>query len=445
MIPEASATIMSTILSQLSSTQQLLLVLTTAVTVLLGLYAANWSLLTILSIKGRRPLPPPELKELPDVTIHLPLYNEKRVAARLIESCLRIDYPSGKLKIIVIDDSDDGTTEIAKSYQKNFPNILTVIHRDSRRGYKAGALQTALEQTTSDLVMIFDADYVPPPDLLRRVVPYIFLDENVAFVQTRSTYLNPGQSWITRAIALALDGYGIVDQRARYMASLLAHFSGTGGLFRRSAIQSVGGWTSDTLAEDLDLSIRLQLQGWRYVYLYNVTCPGEIPPFFNLIRRQQFRWAKGFAQCLRKHGRSIVGSGRMSLFQRFEALMLLGTYMVCPISVFGLLILIPYLTLFPLSFFLNGYWQTIFAPIASAFSALIYASPLLLYGTTVTELSSGRLKEYRRLTDILGLALLGLGTLLTNSKASIEGIVMKPSPYERTAKYGIAERGDQNV
>ncbi|MEM4251243.1 MAG: glycosyltransferase [Candidatus Bathyarchaeia archaeon] len=437
---------MSMIPSQLSFTQQLLLALTTIVTVLLGLYAANWSLLTILSIRGRRkPPPPPELKVLPEVTIHLPLYNEEKVAARLIESCLRIDYPSEKLKIIVIDDSDDGTTEIAKSYHEKYPDILTVIHRDSRDGYKAGALQTALEQTKSELVMIFDADYVPPPDLLQRVVPYIFLDESVAFVQTRSTYLNQGQSWITRAIALALDGYGIVDQRARYAADLLAHFSGTGGVFRRSAIQSAGGWTSDTLAEDLDLSIRLKLQGWRYIYLYSVTCPGEIPPSFNLVRRQQFRWAKGFAQCLRKHGRSIVGSARMSLFQKFEALMLLGTYMVCPISVFGLLILIPYLALFPLSFFFNDYWQTIFAPIASAFSAFIYASPLLLYGTTVAELSGGRLKEYRRLADIVGLALLGMGTLLTNSKASIEGILMKPSPYERTAKYGIVERGDQDA
>jgi len=314
---------------------------------------------------------------------------------------------------------------------------VRLIHRESRLGYKSGALQTALEQTTSEFVMIFDADYMPPRDLLRRLVPYMYTGDDVAFVQTRSTYLNPGQSWITRAVALALDGYGIVDQRARYTANLLAHFSGTGGLFRRSAIQSVGGWTSDTLAEDLDLSIRLQLRGWRYIYLHSVTCPGEIPPSFDLLRRQQFRWAKGFAQCFRRYCRSIVGSGRMSIFQKFEALMLLATYFLCPISVFGLFILIPYLALFPLSFFFNEYWQTIFAPIASAFSAVIYASPLLLYGTTVLELSRGRRKEYRRLADIVGIALLGLGTLLTNSKASIEGLLRKTSPYERTTKYGI--------
>ncbi len=432
---------MTTIFAQLSLAQQLVLVLTTAATIILGLYAINWSLLTILSVKGRRrSLTPPKLKELPEVTIHLPLFNEKRVAARLIESCLKIDYPSQKLKVIIIDDSDDGTTDIARSYERKFPHTVRVIHRESRPGYKAGALQTALDQTTSEFVMIFDADYMPPPDLLRRLVPYMYAGEDVAFVQTRSTYLNPGQSWITRAVALALDGYGIVDQRARYTANLLAHFSGTGGLFRRSAIQSAGGWTSDTLAEDLDLSIRLQLRGWRYIYLHDLTCPGEIPPSFDLLRRQQFRWAKGFAQCFRKHYRSIIGSRRLSIFQKFEALMLLATYFVCPISVFGLFILIPYLALFPLSFFFNEYWQTIFAPVASAFSAAIYASPLLLYGTTVSELSRGRLKEYRRLADIVGIALLGLGTLLTNSKASIEGLLRKGSPYERTTKYGIVDR-----
>jgi len=243
-----------------------ILILTTAATALLGLYAVNWSILTILSIKGRRRgILAPQLQDLPEVTIHIPLFNERGVAVRLIESCIKMDYPKDKLKIIVIDDSDDGTTEIARSYEKGFPQLVRVIHRNARQGYKAGSLQTALENTYSDFVMIFDADYVPPPDLLRRVVPYIYLHEDVAFVQTRSTYLNQRQSWVTKAVSLALDGYGIVDQRARYTGNLLAHFSGTGGLFRCSAIRSVGGWTSDTLTEDLDLSIRLQMKGWSYI------------------------------------------------------------------------------------------------------------------------------------------------------------------------------------
>ncbi len=431
---------MSTIFSQLSLAQQILLLLTTAVTVLLGLYAVNWSLLTVLSVRARRKTPtPPQPEELPDVTIHIPLFNESRVAARLIESCLRLDYPEDRLKIIVVDDSNDGTTDIARSFERRHPHRVKVIHREERTGYKAGALQTALENTTSKFIMIFDADYVPPPDLLRRLVPYICLSEDMAFVQTRLTYLNQRQSWVTKAVSLALDGYGIIDQKARYNANLLAHFSGTGGLFRRSAIESVGGWTSDTLAEDLDLSIRLQLKGWRYVYLPDLTCPGEVTPSFELLRKQQLRWAKGFAQCFRKHYRSIIESSQLSPFQKFEALILLATYFVCPVSVFGLALLVPYFALFPVSFFLNEYWQTIVAPIASSFSVAIYISPILLYGTTVSELSRKGHQDYWRLTNIIGLTLLGAGTLLTNSKATIEGLLRKTSPFERTTKYGAVD------
>ena len=428
------------VFANLSFAQQVILILTTAATILLGLYAVNWSMLTILSIKGRRRgILAPQLQDLPEVTIHIPLFNERGVAVRLIESCVKMDYPKDKLKIIVIDDSDDGTTEIARSYEKGFPQLVRVIHRDARQGYKAGSLQTALENTYSDFVMIFDADYVPPPGLLRKIVPYIYLHEDVAFVQTRSTYLNPRQSWVTKAVALALDGYGIVDQRARHTANLLAHFSGTGGLFRCSAIRSVGGWTSDTLTEDLDLSIRLQMKGWRYIYLPNVTCPGEIPPSFDLLRKQQFRWAKGFAQCFRKHHREIMKSANLSVFQKFEALMLLATYFVSPFSVIGLALMIPYLALFPISFFFNEYWQTVFAPIALSISAAIYLSPLLLYGTTLSELSAEGHRDYGRLLNIVGLALLGLGTLLSNSKATIEGLSRKSSPFERTTKYGVID------
>jgi cellulose synthase/poly-beta-1,6-N-acetylglucosamine synthase-like glycosyltransferase len=431
---------MSAIFSQLSVAQQLMLILTTVAAVLLGLYAINWSLLTTLSIRGRGKTPSaPKLRDLPRVTIHVPLFNERRVAARLIESCLKMDYPADRLKIIVIDDSDDGTTDIVRSFEKKFSNIVKVIHREERVGYKAGALQTALENTNSDFVMIFDADYIPPPDLIRRLVPYIYLGDDVAFVQTRSTYLNLRQTWVTKAVSLAIDGYGIIDQRARYTANLLAHFSGTGGLFRRSAIQSVGGWTSDTLTEDLDLSIRLQLKGWRYIYLPEIVCPGEIPPSFELMRKQQYRWAKGFAQCFRKHYRSILESTRLSIFQKFEALMLLATYFVCPISIFSLALMVPYFAVFPLSFFFNDYWRTIAGPIASGFSAAIYVSPLLLYGTTVSELATGRYRDFKRLANIVGISLVGAGTLLTNSKATFEGLFRKASPFERTTKYGAID------
>jgi len=431
---------MWTVFAQLSFAQQLMLVLITVVTVLLGLYAINWCLLTILSIKGRGKTPPaPRLDDMPEVTMHIPLFNERLVAARLIQSCLKMDYPAEKLKVVVVDDSTDGTTEVVEPFAREFPQNVKIIHRMDRVGFKAGALKTALENTDSEFVMIFDADYVPPPDLLKRLVPYMYVSADVAFVQTRSTYLNANQSWITKALSLAIDGYGIIDQRARYAANLLAHFSGTGGLFRRSAIQSVGGWSSDTLTEDLDLSIRLQLEGWKYIYLPELTVPGEIPPSLKLLRRQQHRWARGFAQCIRKHYHSIIGSRSLSFFQKFEALMLLATYFVCPISIVSLALLIPYFYVFPLSFFFNEYWQTTLGPLASAISASIYISPLLLYGATVSELSEEKRLACLRLTNIVGIALLGMGTLITNSKATIKGLLGGSSAFERTTKYGAVD------
>lgn len=424
---------------QLTTAQQIILTLMTIVTILLGLYAMNWSLLTYLSIKGRNKTPKPtQINELPEVTIHIPLFNERNVAERIIESCMKIDYPSDKMKIIVIDDSTDETTKIVESFEKKFPHLIKMIHREDRTGFKAGALQTALDMTHSDFVMIFDADFVPQKDILRKLVPYMYLDEKIAFVQTRSSYLNKYQTWVTRSTALAIDGYGIIDLRGRYSANLLAHFSGTGGLFRCSAIRSVGGWSSETLAEDLDLSIQMQLKGWKYIFLPKITCPGEIPATFKMLRKQQARWAKGFAQCFKKHYRSIIKSPLLSIFQKFEALMLLATYFVAPVSVLSLILMPFYFSIFPISFFFHDYWLTILGPIASIFLAIIYISPLLLYGTTIFELSEKRI-DYNEIPRIVGIAALGAGTLLATSKATLEGFFNIYSQFEATPKYGTID------
>lgn len=430
---------MFNIFLQLTTPQQIILTLMTIVTILLGVYAINWSLMTYLSIKGRnKTLEPSQINELPEVTIHIPLFNEGKVAERIIESCMNIDYPSDKMKIIVIDDSTDETTAIVESFEKKFPHLIKMIHREDRTGFKAGALQTALDVTESDFVMIFDADFIPPKDILRKLVPYMYLDEKVAFVQTRSSYLNKNQSWVTRSTALAIDGYGIIDLRGRYSANLLAHFSGTGGLFRCSAIRSVGGWPTETLAEDLDLSIKLQLKSWKYIFLPKITCPGEIPATVELLRKQQARWAKGFAQCFKKHYRSIIKSPILSMFQKFEALMLLATYFVAPISVISLILMPFYFSIFPISFFFHDYWLTILGPIASIFLTIIYISPLILYGTTISELSKERF-DYKEMSRIAGIGALGAGTLLATSKATIEAFFNIDSPFEATPKSGTID------
>lgn len=425
--------------AQISTVQYTTLLLMTFITFMLSLYALNWCLLTLISVRRRRSVKPPAVAEWPKVSIHLPFYNEAKVASRLLDACLGLDYPKDKLEIIVVDDSTDETTQITRDYAARNPGRIRVIHRDNRDGFKAGALQVALQNTAGDYVAIFDADYVPHSSLLKEMLPYFYTDPKVAFVQARCGYLNPSTSWITKAVALGIDGYCLIDQRARHKANLLAHFCGTNGIFRLESLKSVGGWASDTLVEDLDLSVRLQLKGWRYVYLPNIVCAGEIPHTLKTFRRQQFRWAKGFTECFLKHWRSILTHRGLSIFQKIEAVFLLATYFMCPISVAGLALTLTYYAIFPLSFLRTEYWQTIFAPVLSGLSTVIYMAPIIVYGTTVSELRSQGRKRFIRLFHIPYLLGLGFAVIFTNGVAVLEGFLGVKSPFHRTPKYGLID------
>ncbi|MEM3755200.1 MAG: glycosyltransferase, partial [Candidatus Bathyarchaeia archaeon] len=373
--------------------------------------------------------------------INLPIYNEEKVIARLLNAVLNLDYPKNKLEIIVIDDSNDSTTQIIKSYEEKYKGLIKFIHRNNRNGFKAGALQLALENSTGEFIAIFDADYVPKPNFLKALLPYLYIEENVAFVQARIGYLNKNQSWVTKAVALGLDGYCFIDQRARYASNLLAHFSGTNGIFRRKAIESVGGWSCDTLAEDLDLSVRLQLKGWKYVYLPQVVCDGEIPPKLSILKKQQFRWAKGFTECFKKHWKSILKSKSLSLFQKFEAILQLTIFFVYPISIVAIALALINYFIFPQTF-LNELWNFYLSPLASALSVIIYFSPLFMYTITIFEAEKFKNKKIglNRLLHMLYLILVGVGILFTNSLAVIEALIGIKSQFERTPKFGIIDK-----
>lgn len=423
------------------SIQGILLILLIIMIMILGIYAINWILLTFLSFLSRKKdIIPPKLKDWPKVSIHLPIYNEKKVVARLLNSIINLDYPKDKLEIIVIDDSNDGTTQIIKAYEEKYKGLIKLIHRTNRDGFKAGALQLALKNSTGEFIAIFDADYMPKPNFLKTLLPYLYIDENIAFVQARIGYLNKNQSWITKAIAIGLDGYCMIDQRARYAFNLLAHFSGTNGIFRRKAIESVGGWSSDTLAEDLDLSVRLQLKGWKYIYVPQVVCDGEIPPKFSIFRKQQFRWAKGFTECFKKHWKSILKEKSLSSFQKIEALLQLTIFFVYPISLLTFILALINHIVFPQSF-LNELWEVYLSPLASTLSMIIYLSPLFMYVITIIEVEKLKNKkiELSRLLHILYLALIGVGIALTNSLAVIEALIGIKSPFERTPKFGVID------
>jgi cellulose synthase/poly-beta-1,6-N-acetylglucosamine synthase-like glycosyltransferase len=246
----------------------------------------------------------------PHVTIQLPIYNEVYVAERLIDVVASIDYPAEKLAIQVLDDSTDETRDvIAKKVaclqQRNI-NIQH-IRRPTREGYKAGALKHGLSLAKGEMIAIFDADFLPPKDFLHKTIPY-FEDTEIGMVQTKWGHINKNSSLITSLQSIALDGHFSIEQTGRNAAGYFINFNGTGGVWRKECILDAGNWEADTLTEDLDLSYRAQLKGWKFIYLENVTTPAELPPVISAFRSQQFRWAKGGAETARKNLKKVLSS-----------------------------------------------------------------------------------------------------------------------------------------
>ncbi len=288
--------------------------------------------------------------ELPTVTIQLPLYNEATVVARLLEAAGSIDYPRDRLEIQVLDDSTDETRAIAESKVAALRASGLDIHyvrRPSRVGYKAGALDYGLGMASGELIAIFDADFVPQRDFLRQVVGH-FQDPKVAMVQTRWGHMNRDHSLFTSIQALMLDGHHLVENRARFGAGNMFNFSGTGGIWRRVAIDEAGGWEHDTLTEDLDLSYRAQLQGWRFVYRPDVVTPAELPEDMSAFRAQQYRWAKGTVQTARKLLGRVLRSN-LSFSQRLEAFFHMTPHFAYPLMMSLSVLLLPALILMPAS------------------------------------------------------------------------------------------------
>ena len=285
---------------------------------------------------------PMEERELPRVTIQLPLFNESTVAIRLLRSVATMDYPADKLEIQVLDDSTDETAALTKREVERLAATgldVVYIHRTNRVGYKAGALDEGLAVAKGELVAIFDADFLPQPDFVRAIVSH-FRDPKVGMVQTRWGHLNRDVSVLTKVQALMLDGHHLVENRARFGAGLLFNFSGTGGMWRKEAIHSAGGWQHDTLTEDLDLSYRAQMAGWKFIYRQDVVSPSELPEDISALRAQQFRWGKGTVQTARK----LLGR---VLPQKIEAVFHMTPHFAYPLLVMLSVLVLPALLLMP--------------------------------------------------------------------------------------------------
>jgi cellulose synthase/poly-beta-1,6-N-acetylglucosamine synthase-like glycosyltransferase len=396
------------------------------------MYALNSWILTALFLRHRKdPVPRPEITRFPRITVQLPIFNEALVVERLIDSIVRLDWPRDRLQIQVLDDSTDETIAMAKllveGYHAQGINI-ELVHRTDRSGFKAGALREGLKSATGEFIVIFDADFVPDPDWLHKTVPYFLDRPRLGMIQTRWAHLNYNYSLLTRSQALALDGHFTVEQTARQRSGLLMNFNGTAGIWRRECITDAGGWQADTVSEDMDLSYRAQLRGWQCLFLPDVGTPSEVPPQLAAFKRQQFRWAKGSIQCLKKLGWSVA-TARLPLVVRWQALVHLSTYLIHPLMVMLLLISLP---LMLLSFRLHG---------ALGLLSMVSLGPPLMFAISQRRLYPRH--WLRRFAFMPGLMWLGTGVALNNTRAIIEALLGVNNVFKRTPKFRIEARNDR--
>ncbi len=405
---------------------------------MLAVYGFNAWVLTALYAKHRRDtstafdLAKIERK-LPWVTVQLPIFNEALVVKRLIDAVVQLDYPDRLLQIQVVDDSTDETTAIAfdwvEQYRQQGLNI-ELIHRDNRAGFKAGALKGALEKATGEFIAIFDADFVPEPDFLQKTVPHFMDNPHIGFVQTRWGHLNSDYSHLTAAQALAIDGHFVIEQTARNRAGLLMNFNGTAGVWRQDCIKSAGGWQADTICEDFDLSYRAQLAGWDCLFLPDVVAPAEIPPQLAAFKRQQFRWAKGSIQCLKKLGWRVFRSP-LAWPAKLQSLIHLSNYLAHPLLVI-LAILTPLLIV-------TGSTQNIRIPlIYLSFASL---GPPLLFAVSQAALYPNSWKQRYKIMPML--MFLGGGIALSSTKAVIEAFLGVENNFRRTPKFNVITTADR--
>lgn len=387
--------------------------------------------LTFYRHRQRTARPAGRFEQLPYVTVQLPMFNEKYVAQRVIEHAGAIDYPRDRFEIQVLDDSTDETQEIARAACARLAAQginVAYLHRTDRSGYKAGALEAGLKVARGEYIAIFDADFIPPPQILRETIDY-FTDRGVGAVQCRWDHLNRGDSLLTQAQAILLDGHFIIEHTARNRSGRYMSFNGTAGIWRRAAIEDAGGWQHDTLTEDLDLSYRAQLRGWRFVFLPELTSPAELPPEMNAFKAQQHRWTKGGAQTCVKLLPSVLrsnGGWRVKL----EAVFHLTGCLVYILMVLLSLLIGPALYA---KLMLGGqqpWWQTVGESLLFLIGT---GSALAFYVISQREIMKSWTDSFKFVPALMAI---GIGIAFNNAIAAIEGFFGKSGEFVRTPKFG---------
>lgn len=386
--------------------------------------------------KYRKKLPaeaPAQFQQLPRVTVQLPLFNERYVVERLIEEVTKLDYPKELLQIQVLDDSTDETHAFAEALVARYQALgypIEYRHRSNREGFKAGALCEGMKTATGELIAIFDADFVPPPDFLKRTV-HFFTDPKVGVVQTRWSYLNRDYNLLTEVEAMLLDGHFVLEHGARCGRGLFFNFNGTAGILRRAMIDDAGGWQHDTLTEDSDLSYRAQLKGWKFIYLPALDCPSELPVEMYGFQVQQSRWAKGLTQCAQK---LLLGILRAQLPWRvkLEAFFHLTPNISYPLIVVVCALMLPVMIVR----FYMGWVQMLLLDLPLIIACFLSIS--VFYVLAQRELYP---RTWKRSIFLLpALLAVGVGLTVINTRAVIEALLGKQSGFVRTPKYAIQSR-----
>jgi cellulose synthase/poly-beta-1,6-N-acetylglucosamine synthase-like glycosyltransferase len=413
---------------------------------------AYFAILTVLAIYGgyrikqvidfwryRKFIPQPKGSfteaDLPLITVQLPLFNEMYVVERLVNAIAEVDYPRDRLQIQVLDDSTDETVKLAQATVEKYRGLgfdIEYVHRSDRTGFKAGALENGMKSAKGELLAIFDADFVPKPDCLRKLVDY-FTDPMVGCAQMRWSHINGNYNLLTRLQTIMLDGHFVVEQTTRNRTGGFFNFNGTAGIWRRKAIAMSGGWQHDTLTEDTDLSFRAQLMGWKFVYLLDEEAPAEVPVEINAFKAQQRRWAKGVMQVgIKLYPR--IWRARLPLRVKLEMFFRLTGNISYPLMIVASFLQFPLL--------LVRYNQPFYHLMILDLPLLFFSSisVFLFYGTAVWYLDERRSPRMLHLPLVMAL---GIGLAFSNARAVLEALLGIKSDFVRTPKYQVEKNQDE--
>lgn len=373
--------------------------------------------------------------QLPRVTVQLPIFNEQFVVDRLLQAVCRLEYPKELLEIQVLDDSTDETVNVAHNLVEHYAAQgfqITYHHRTDRTGFKAGALHEGLKSATGEFVTIFDADFVPPPDFLQRIIHH-FTEPKIGMVQTRWTHINRNYSFLTEVEAILLDGHFVLEHSGRARHNVFFNFNGTAGIWRRAAIEDAGGWQHDTLTEDTDLSYRAQLKGWKFVYRQDVECPAELPVEMTAFKTQQARWAKGLIQTGKKILPLVLKSNQ-PFRVKLEAWYHLTANLSYPLMVVLSVLLLPAMVIR----FYQGWFQMLYIDIPLFLASTFSISSFYL----VSQRELFPRTWPRAILYLPCLMAIGIGLTVTNTCAVVEALIGRQTAFARTPKYRVESRND---